>query len=579
MAKKKSPPEYQGVAISYIRFSSKAQADGDSLRRQTESTEKFCDRHGLKLLDTYKDLGVSGYDGSNRKKGDLKRLLEALDDGKIEKGTYLIVESFDRLSRSNIREQYDLYRDLLRGGLNIVTLEDVDEANTPSIHYHDGHPKATGDAMSQMMQVIVSLAVMVRANNESRLKSIRSKEDWEERKKKALFENKVLSSICPSWLKVVGGKYIQIPERVGVIKYIFDLYANGYGYTKIANQLRTENIPPFTSINNKKRQHDWDSSKISHIIKSPAIYGCFRSSDDETEIEGYYPQVFDKDDYFDIIDSQTKTVALGGETSKFINTLRSIVRCGHCGTNLNYYSSKNGKWEVNGLRCRKCNELIIRYNECLHAVITSLSYNIGQLVYNQSQTTKEQRKKNNSLRMQIKDTETKLQKINDRIVDESSDSIDSLLDIQARLSQKIKELEDKITPIKSLETHLSLFGDEILTNGYLDDAANRKKVNGYLHALLGENGITAYKYSSNNSSLLIHTQLPIHVSIYRSSQRRPWKYCYMETIDDTNSVYNKVGIFKDDHNVRNQRCIDYDLDGGRIYSKLTPPPPEPSSPA
>jgi hypothetical protein len=42
------------TAYSYIRFSSLEQAKGDSPRRQTEMTAKWCERHGVKLSDDLK---------------------------------------------------------------------------------------------------------------------------------------------------------------------------------------------------------------------------------------------------------------------------------------------------------------------------------------------------------------------------------------------------------------------------------------------------------------------------------------------------------------------------------------------
>ncbi|BCG19297.1 recombinase family protein [Vibrio alginolyticus] len=56
-------------AYSYIRFSSKAQQDGDSLRRQTEATREYCAQNNLELDNSFKDLGVSGY--YKKKKGTL----------------------------------------------------------------------------------------------------------------------------------------------------------------------------------------------------------------------------------------------------------------------------------------------------------------------------------------------------------------------------------------------------------------------------------------------------------------------------------------------------------------------------
>lgn len=55
----------QPTAYSYVRFSDPSQAAGDSLRRQMELTEEWCERNGL-ALDTslsLRDLGVSAFRG------------------------------------------------------------------------------------------------------------------------------------------------------------------------------------------------------------------------------------------------------------------------------------------------------------------------------------------------------------------------------------------------------------------------------------------------------------------------------------------------------------------------------------
>ena len=68
-----------GVAISYIRYSSEPQGQGDSLRRQLSKTVNFCTRHGLTLDEgiSYQDLGVSAGSGRNVSEGDLGRFLDA----------------------------------------------------------------------------------------------------------------------------------------------------------------------------------------------------------------------------------------------------------------------------------------------------------------------------------------------------------------------------------------------------------------------------------------------------------------------------------------------------------------------
>lgn len=95
MAKKK--------AYSYMRFSSAPQDFGDSIRRQTELRDKFLAESGLNLeLDTslnMTDKALSGFDSSNIKKGALGAFLKAVEDGTVKKGSYLLIENLDRLSR------------------------------------------------------------------------------------------------------------------------------------------------------------------------------------------------------------------------------------------------------------------------------------------------------------------------------------------------------------------------------------------------------------------------------------------------------------------------------------------------
>jgi DNA invertase Pin-like site-specific DNA recombinase len=91
-------------AYSYIRFSSKKQADGASLERQLTGTRKYCEENNLILNETltFQDLGVSAFKGDNLDHS-LGELLRACEDGLIPKGSALVVEALDRLSRQRPR--------------------------------------------------------------------------------------------------------------------------------------------------------------------------------------------------------------------------------------------------------------------------------------------------------------------------------------------------------------------------------------------------------------------------------------------------------------------------------------------
>src|SRR5262249_39968820 len=122
MVKSKNP-----VAYSYIRFSHPDQAKGDSLRRQTEKRDAWLKKTGA-VLDTslsLQDKGVSAFAGEHRTNPDrhaLAAFLELVKQWRIAKGSYLIVESLDRLSREHIRPALTLLLNLIDAGIRVVQL-------------------------------------------------------------------------------------------------------------------------------------------------------------------------------------------------------------------------------------------------------------------------------------------------------------------------------------------------------------------------------------------------------------------------------------------------------------------------
>ena len=113
-------------AYSYLRFSTPDQMQGDSFRRQTEAARKYAEHHGLDFDDdlTFRDLGVSAFRGANVVEGALGQFIEAVNAGRVQTGSYLLVENLDRLSRDKIMPALNRFSSLLEAGITIVTLSD-----------------------------------------------------------------------------------------------------------------------------------------------------------------------------------------------------------------------------------------------------------------------------------------------------------------------------------------------------------------------------------------------------------------------------------------------------------------------
>ncbi|WP_241172167.1 recombinase family protein [Serratia marcescens] len=80
------PQRNNGIAYSYVRFSSKRQELGDSLRRQTEMAEEYAIKNGLKLSSkNFQDLGISAF--REGKRASLVDMLAAIEEGQITAGS------------------------------------------------------------------------------------------------------------------------------------------------------------------------------------------------------------------------------------------------------------------------------------------------------------------------------------------------------------------------------------------------------------------------------------------------------------------------------------------------------------
>src|ERR1700739_3092496 len=104
-------------AFSYVRFSTPQQKLANSLRRQVERTAAYCAEHGLTLDESLRDEGLSGYHGVHRKRGALGRFLARVKAGEIERGSVLVVEAFDRMSRQTPREAQEQFLSLINAGI------------------------------------------------------------------------------------------------------------------------------------------------------------------------------------------------------------------------------------------------------------------------------------------------------------------------------------------------------------------------------------------------------------------------------------------------------------------------------
>jgi len=324
--------EFKPTAYSYVRFSTPEQIKGDSLRRQLEMSARYAKENGLVLDDKLKllDKGKSGYDGSNLgSDGQLGEFLRLVEAGIVPSGSYLLVESLDRLSRARVKDAAKLLDSIVDSGITVVTLSD-------GMKY-----SPTDDPSEDLTNMIISLLVMSRAHEESAMKSSRLKAAWSN--KRTNISTKKLTSQCPAWLTLNsdGTKFEEIPEKVAIVRKIVDLVRSGQGKGAIAKRL---NMAGIESIGNRGKDKSWYESYITKIIKSRALIGEFQPHRMESRkrvaigepTTGYYPRILNDEEFalLQNLVSERGRKAGGNRGKSFSNLFTGLIKCGYCGSTM-----------------------------------------------------------------------------------------------------------------------------------------------------------------------------------------------------------------------------------------------------
>jgi DNA invertase Pin-like site-specific DNA recombinase len=255
--------------ISYVRFSRRDQAGGAGRARQLELSAAWCQTHGYALDDSLhlEDLGVSAFRSKHATEGALAGFLQAVKGGRVKRGTVLLVESLDRLSRDQIGTALSQFLDLLGRGVEIVTF-------VPERHY-------TPASINDLGSLLEPLVIMSRAYEESKMKSHRSKDAWS-RKRRAVTEGRlaVYGHAPPAWLtpQADGSGYRLVPDRAKAVRLMFDLAEEGHGVRAIAIHLRAKRVPSWTG-------RDWTARAVQRILRSRVTIGEW-----QTYYEGEVPR-------------------------------------------------------------------------------------------------------------------------------------------------------------------------------------------------------------------------------------------------------------------------------------------------
>ena len=270
------------IAYSYIRFSSEKQKKGASIQRQEELATKFIkDNPELELdLDTalnMRDLGVSAFKGKNMTDGALGNFTALVYQGKIEQGSFLLLENLDRFSRDEAWIAVNDLTTLIRAGINVVTMSDA----TPSIY--SAETMTGSDGTMKLMQSVLHFT---RSHDESAQKSRRIKDAWN-RKFNSIEDGKQLTARVPFWIEKTD-RTKSIPDKVAVVKQIYKLASSGLGAMRIAQELNAAKVPTPS-----RQSKQWALSSVKKVLASEAVLGTLVAANGN-RYENYYPVIINQ---------------------------------------------------------------------------------------------------------------------------------------------------------------------------------------------------------------------------------------------------------------------------------------------
>ncbi|MCD7108513.1 recombinase family protein [Rhizobium sp. DKSPLA3] len=301
------------------------------------------------------DLGVSAWKGRNFKTGALGRFLSMVESGQIPKGSYLLIESLDRLSREAVPDALTLFMAIINAGIVIVTL-----GEDRQIYSRD---RLNGD----WTKLIIGLAVMSRGHEESQTKSERISAVAKRKRELAREGKGHITSITPAWIdakRIDANRYaFTLNDHVKTVRAIYEMATRGLGATVIARKLNADGIPAF------KSKDGWYQSVIKALLTRPDVIGTFqphriidsRRVPDGEPIANYFPAAVDKDVFLRVQARRSNPGKPGRKGNTFANLFTGLCHCAHCGGPMTMKMSRvkeneNGRYLVcaNYVRGHRC---------------------------------------------------------------------------------------------------------------------------------------------------------------------------------------------------------------------------------
>lgn len=241
-------------AVLYVRFSTPKQEHGSSKERQLQDGRAFIERMGWHEAEVVADLGVSAWKGDHLKSGNLGKFAKRLMDGEFPRGTVIVVEEIDRLSRQKARITKRWIEDICDAGYQIATVKGDRIYNAANLD-------------ANLLPILEILLKAEAAHDYVERLSHRVKRSYDTRLTKAREDGSPITTVAPMWLRLVDGKRWEgITERTRIVREIYELAAAGHSPWSIARAFNERGEKSF-------RGGKWERTAVVKILNHRAVEG------------------------------------------------------------------------------------------------------------------------------------------------------------------------------------------------------------------------------------------------------------------------------------------------------------------
>lgn len=294
----------------YIRVSTEKQVMGYSIEGQITQIEQYCQFNGYELVDIYADRGISG---KSMNRPELQRMLNDAKNGKLD---CVMVYKTNRLAR-NTSDLLTIVEELHRQNVEFFSLSERMEVKN-----------STGKLM---LQILASFSEFER---NTILENI-----YNGQHQRAL-EGYYQGNLPLGYNNIPDNKKeLMINQHeANIVKYIFESYAKGHGYRKIANALNHKGYVT-------KKGNPFSISAVTYILSNPFYIGKIQFAkykdwndkrrkglnDKPVIAEGKHAPIIGKD-LWDKVQARKKQVSEKPQVhGKGTNLLTGIIHCPQCG--------------------------------------------------------------------------------------------------------------------------------------------------------------------------------------------------------------------------------------------------------